>query len=67
MLSCLVAFLLCEKGSYYIPFSVHIATLIPEIQQLSPPTQLPLPVIWDNIDEYALKIKDLLIAIWTHI
>ena len=67
MLSCLVAFLLCEKGSYYIPFPAHIAALISEIQQLSPPTQLPPPVIWDNINEYALKIKDLLIAIWTHI
>ena len=67
MLSCLVAFLLREKDSYYIPFPAHIAAPISEIQQLSPPTQLPPPVIQDNINEYALKIKDLLIAIWTHI
>jgi len=67
VLSCLVAFLLREKGSYYIPFPAHIIALISEIQQLSPPTQLPSLVIQDNIDEYALKIKDLLITIWTYI
>ena len=67
MLSCLVAFLLHDKGDYFISLPANIATLVSKIWQLTPPEQLPPPVIQENFDKYTLRIVDLLIAIWTRV
>ena len=67
MLSHLVVFLLHDKNNYFIPFPTFISTLIHDIQHLSSLTQLSPSVIQNNFDQYALKIVDLLIGIWTYI
>jgi len=67
MLFHLVAFLLHDKGDYFILLPANIMTLVSKIQQLTSPEQLPPPVIQENFDEYTLRIVDLLIAIWTYV
>lgn len=66
MLFHLVAFLFCNKDNYFILFLASILTLIHDIQHLSPPTQLPPPIIQNNFDQHTLKIVDLLIDIQTY-
>ena len=67
VLSHLVAFLLRDKGNYFILLPANIVTLVSKIQQLTPLEQLPPPVIQENFDEYTLGIVDLLIGIWTRV
>jgi len=65
MLSHLVAFLLYNKGKYFISLPANIITLVSKIQQLTFLEQLLPLVIQKNFNEYIFRIVNILIAIWT--
>ena len=60
-----VAFLLREKGNYWVTLLPDVTNLITKFKEIPPPSQLSPLAIMRRWDAYSLKLIEILISVWT--